>query len=141
MGTTRHQIYDGPGDRHHQPDGLQARTTAQQASGARRLADCFRLLERRRDATLIAVVVARRRCREAAGAGGGVSPHPLGAGGQTCLGQDGEPGHVLLAVVQRAPLLQERAIAVCAGGPAESRGHEGPLHETLALAPRAWERT
>jgi mRNA interferase MazF len=108
-----------------------------------RTADCLRLLEQRRDATLIDAVLEPRRVREAAGEVGCVRPlqHTAGEVGQTCIGQDDEPCQGMLARVKLAPMLKEIAQDVGVGGHDGSRSHDGTLHEPCALAHREWERT
>src|SRR6266478_6484721 len=90
-----------------------------------RTANRFRLLEQRRDATVMNAVLEPRRCGEEAG-----------DVGQTFVVQDDQTCQVMLEMVKLAPILKEIAKNVRVGGHDGSRRYDGKLHETFALSRR-----
>jgi len=100
------------------------------------------LLEQRRDATVIDVVVEPWRCREEAGQVGFVRPLEPTARDvrQTFVGQDDQTCQVRLKMAKLAPILQEITKDVRVGSHDRSRSDDGKLHKTSALSPKGGGR-
>ncbi len=113
-----------------------------QRSVGLRTADRFRLLEQRRDPTVIDTVLEPRGVREKAGQIGFVSAfqHTAGAIGQTVVVQNDQACQVMLEMAKLAPILTEIAKDVRMGGHDGSGSDDGKLHEAFALSSRGWGR-
>jgi hypothetical protein len=103
----------------------------------------FRLLEQRRDATVLAVGWEPRRFREEARQVGCVSTleHTARDGRQTFVVQDEQTCQVMLKMAQLAPILKEITKDVCVGRHDGSRSYDGKLPKTFALSPKGAARS
>jgi hypothetical protein len=108
-------------------DGVALRTT-----------DRLRLLEQRREPTVVDALLEPWRLREEAGQVGFVSTleHTAGDVRQTCVVQNNQAGQVVLKMAQLAPILKEISKNLRVGGHEGSGRYDGKLHETFALSPR-----
>ena len=96
----------------------------------------FRLLEARRDATLVDLLLQPGRCREEAGEGRFVSAlqPTAGEGGQAVVVQDDQARQIMLDMVKLAPILEEVPEDVRRSSHQGSGSHDWKLHQALTLS-------
>jgi hypothetical protein len=124
------------------PDMLAQGVIKHQERVSLRTADRLRLLEQRREPTVVDALLEPWRRREEAGQVGLVSTleHTAGDVRQTFVVQNNQARQVILEMVKLAPILKEISKNLRVGGHDGSGRYDGKLHETFALSPRGWIR-
>jgi hypothetical protein len=124
------------------PDMLAHGVIKHQDRVSLRTADRLRLLEQRREPTVVDALLEPWRLREEAGQGGFVSTleHTAGDVRQTFVVQNNQARQVILEMLKLAPILKEISKNLRVGGHDGSGRYNGKLHETFALSPRGWIR-